>query len=260
MIHFRDVKIKKWDPKLILHSLENAAAGLAFLRSIGVGPTQLTLDDKAFTNLKTVKILLGAVGVTGCDYNFATANDVVEQPIDFGHVIPALARVIDIKTHTEVAFAHAPTAILKRSIDTDVATITTAAPHGLVSTNSVVISGMVHDIYNGTFTATRVSDTVFTYPLTHANDAEDPTDIAGVVTFAACTFVAETGNVTSGNQFIASTTVKALDAITAMANAAALNIAPNAAATHVWVSATPLGKWNHITAGRLAVYITYLEA
>lgn len=227
-------------------------------QALGVNANQFTHNDVPFSNIKTLKLLLGGVGVADCDFNFVTANDVVEQPIDLGAIVPAFARVLDVKTVTEVAFAHAATAIASWSVDTNVVTITTGANHGLVSTNSVVIAGMVETALNGTYTITRLTDTTFTYSLTHADAGTTPVT-AGTVTFSACTFVAETGNATSGNQYISSATVKALDAITAAASGAPLAIAPSASAGHVWVSATPSGKWDHITTGRVAVYVTYIE-
>lgn len=262
MITDKNLKIKKWDPKVLLQSGRNA-----IIHAIGVGTTQLTHDKGvdpsafalvAFSNVKTKKLLIGAVGVADCDANFATADNVTEQPIDLGLVVPALARVLDVKTHTEVAFAHASTAIASWSVATNVATITTAADHGLVTGNSVVIAGMTETALNGTYTITRTSNTAFTFSKTHG-DAGTTADITGTVTFVALALAAETGSATSGAEFIASATIKVIDAITCLAHATALNIAPNAAATHVWVSATPNGKWNHLTTGRLAVYVSYIE-
>jgi hypothetical protein len=94
----KDFKIKKRDPKIILLSGRN------FFASLGFGPRQLTLGSVAISNLKTVKVLIGGVGVAGCDFNFATASNTSEQVINLGAIIPALARVIDIKTHTEIGF------------------------------------------------------------------------------------------------------------------------------------------------------------
>jgi len=253
MITDRNIKIKKWLPELILHST-NPANHIA---NVSVGPTQLIHEGIAFSNLKTAKVLIGAVGVEDCDFNFATANNVTEQPIDLGAIVPAFARVIDVKTVTEAAFAAAATAIASWSVDTNVCTIITAANHGIVSTNSVVIAGMTETAINGTHTATRVDDTTFTIPLTHA-DATTTADATGTVVHTAMTLVAETGNATSGAQFIASATIKALNAITA-ANLTTMNVAPSAAASKVWVSATPESKWDHITTGQLAVYVSYLE-
>jgi hypothetical protein len=94
----KDFKIKKRDPKIILQSGRN------FFASLGFGPRQLTVGSIAISNLKTIKVLIGGVGVTGCDFNFVTAGNTTEQVVDLGAIIPALARVIDIKTLTEIGF------------------------------------------------------------------------------------------------------------------------------------------------------------
>ena len=173
-----DLKIKKWDPKILFRSLRHE-----FSAWLGVGASQLQLNGYNFSNVKTLKLTIGAPGVTGCDFNFASAANTTEQNIDLGAVIPALARVLDIKTHTEVGFASNLT-----------------------------------------------------------------------------TFVAEVGSAASGNQYIASGTVLARNAIRAAAAGAALAIAPSASAGHVHVAATPGANWSNMVQGRLAVHITYIEA
>jgi len=175
-----DLKIKKWDPRILFRSLRHGFS--AWLGVTEASSTQLTLNDVAFSNVKTRKITIGAPGVTGCDFNFASAANTTEQVIDLGSVIPALARILDVKTHTEVAFAPDPT-----------------------------------------------------------------------------TLVMETGITSSGNELIASATIKSADAITAMANAAALNVAPIATARKIYCAATPGANWSTITAGKLSVYATYIE-
>ena len=105
----KDLKIKKNYPKLILHSGRN------FIASLGLGPRQLEQNDVACSNLKTVKVLIGGIGVTGCNFNFVTAGNQTEQKIDLGSIIPALARVMDIKIHTEVGF-HSNTTTLVATV------------------------------------------------------------------------------------------------------------------------------------------------
>lgn len=61
------------------------------------------LDTKK--TVRTIKKTIGAVGVAGCDFNFATAANTTEQVIDLGSIIPAHARVLDIFTKTTTAFA-----------------------------------------------------------------------------------------------------------------------------------------------------------
>jgi hypothetical protein len=131
--------------------------------------------------LKTVKKTVGGVGVAGCDFNFVTAANTTEQPIDLGAIVPAKARVLDIMTFT-----------------------------------------------NSVFTG-------------------------------ATTLVATVGNVTGGNQFITSTTIYAASAITAMAVASWPMVVPNAAATHVWINGTPGANWSNVTAGKVTVYVTYID-
>jgi hypothetical protein len=172
----RDIKIKKNNPSLILQSGRN------FTASLGVGPRQLTVGEIACSNLKTVKVLIGGLGVTGCNFNFVTAANTTEQRIDLGSIIPALARVMDVKIHTEVGF--------------------------------------------------------------HSNTT---------------TLVATVGNQSAGHEFVGSATIMAINAINAMVQDHFLAVAPAAAASKVWVNATPGANWSNATLGRIAVYITYLE-
>lgn len=151
--------------------------------TIGMDLTQLTHQGIPFSNVKTVKKSIGGVGVAGCDFNFATAANTTEQVIDLGAIVPANARVLDVKTVTEVAFA-----------------------------------------------GTNLS-----------------------------ALVMETGNSSSGAQFIASATIMAKDAITA-ANLTTMNVAPAAAASKVYCAATPTGaNWAAVLAGKVSVYVTYIE-
>lgn len=62
--------------------------------------------DKLDTQLgaRLIKKTIGGVGVTGCDFNFATAANMNEQIIDLGAIIPARARILDAHTFTSAAF------------------------------------------------------------------------------------------------------------------------------------------------------------
>lgn len=173
-------KIKHFDPKVIFRSVRNGADQNF---GQGISTTQLEHGGVPCTNVKTKKFTIGAPGVTGCNFNFTSAANTTEQVIDLGNsVVPALARILDVKTVTEVAFTPDPT-----------------------------------------------------------------------------TLVMETGTSSSGAELIASATIKAANAITACAHTFALSVAPNAAASHVYCSATPGANWSTITAGKVAVYITYIE-
>jgi hypothetical protein len=172
------IRIRMQKPFLYLFSKEHNVE-----HALGAGPTQFTHKGIACSNVKTVKITIGAVGVAGCDKNFTTAANTNEQVIDLGAIVPALARVLDVKTRTEVAFAGTSLSAL----------------------------------------------------------------------------VMETGNSSSGAQFIASATIMAANAITA-ANLTTMDVAPAAAASKVYCAATPTGaNWSAITAGKVAVYVTYIE-
>lgn len=65
------------------------------------------------------------------------------------------------------AILSAPAANTSLTWTTNVATVTTTAPHGLPNGASmlVVIAGVTPSTYNGTFTATVTGTTTFTYPL-----------------------------------------------------------------------------------------------
>jgi len=75
----------------------------------------------------------------------------------------------------------------------------------------------------------------------------------------ATTLVADVGNASGGAQFIASATIYAANAVLPVAAAGACPVAPNVAATHVYVNATPGANWSNVTAGKVSVYITYID-
>jgi hypothetical protein len=131
--------------------------------------------------LKTTRVTIGGVGVAGCDFNFATAANQNEQPIDLGHVIPAKAIPLNVYLFT---------------------------------------------------------DAVFT---------------------GAISLVADVGLTTGAADFIASATIYAANAVLAPAAGGMPYVPPLAAAQHVWVNAIPGANWSLVTAGRVSVYITYVD-
>lgn len=247
-----DFKIKKYNPRILLNSLKDS-----FLAWIGVSGSQITLNDVVFSNIKTIKKTIGGVGVAGCDFNFATAANVTEQVIDLGSIIPALARILDIKTHTPAVFNSKAVASAKVSLTSNVATITTAAVHGLVTGNTVTLAGFTEAHLNGSFEVTVTSTTAFTVPLVHA-DIVEVADTGGTVT-ATLTLVAEAGTTSSGHELIGSTTIKAANAITYMPTDHDMTVAPAAAASKVYIAATPNVFWANVTSGKVDIYITYIE-
>lgn len=101
-----DIKIKKYNPRILLNSLKET-----FLAWIGVSGSQLSLNDVVFSNIKTVKKTIGGVGVEDCDFNFESASNTTEQVIDLGAIIPANARVLDVRSITNAVFTGASTLV-----------------------------------------------------------------------------------------------------------------------------------------------------
>jgi hypothetical protein len=131
--------------------------------------------------LVTKKLTIGGVGVAGCDFNFVTAANQNEQPIDLGTVIPAKAIPLYVHLFT---------------------------------------------------------DAVFT---------------------GAITLVADVGLTTGAADFIASATIYATNAVLAPAAGSLALVPPLATAQHVWVNATPGANWSLVTAGKVSVYVTYVD-
>jgi len=109
MIDDKDYQIKKWDPRILLHS------GRWGLNWIGVGKTQLTLGTTphvskngtiiaSFSNLKTKKILIGFPGSVAlglADFQWTSVANTTAQNLDLGSIVPAKASPLIVKLHTE---------------------------------------------------------------------------------------------------------------------------------------------------------------
>lgn len=135
--------------------------------------------------LVTKKYTIGAVGVAGCDFNFATAANTTAQPIDLGAIIPSTARILDVVAKTTTLFA-------------------------------------------GT------SITAF-----------------GVTI----------GTTTGGTELAGSADLILANALNQIAVGANFTwIAITHAAKHIWIGGAPTGgNWSALTAGKLTVYVTYLD-
>jgi hypothetical protein len=94
----RDLQIKKWDPRILLHSGRNS-----FLGWLGTKYNAIALNGVAFSNIKTVKTTLGVYGKAGCDFNFTAPVNTTAQNKDLGAIIPAYARVLEVKIVCEEA-------------------------------------------------------------------------------------------------------------------------------------------------------------
>lgn len=58
---------------------------------------------KAQSRMVTKVYTIGALGVTGCDFNFAGGANTTAQPKDLGEIIPAFAQPISVVVKTTVA-------------------------------------------------------------------------------------------------------------------------------------------------------------
>jgi hypothetical protein len=86
------------------HSLMLPPYDSAEMFDYGVGTWIVGRHTK--TMLKTVKKTIGNVGVPSCDFNFVSAANKTEQPIDLGAIIPAKARLVDLFVFTDAAFTN----------------------------------------------------------------------------------------------------------------------------------------------------------
>lgn len=134
-----------------------------------------------YKSVQTVKKTIGGVGVAGCDFNFATAENQNEQNINLGALVPAKARIVDVFTFTDATFT-------------------------------------------------------------------------GAVTLAA-----DTGTTSGGAELITSSGILTANDITAAANAGAFIATPTATATSIYLNATPGANWNLVTAGKVSVYVTFIN-
>ncbi len=55
------------------------------------------LNGVQASDFHVIKLIIGRVGVPGCDFNFAAAADHLVQNLDLGSIIPAKAKVKDIQ-------------------------------------------------------------------------------------------------------------------------------------------------------------------
>lgn len=134
----------------------------------------------AYKSVQTIKKTIGGIGVTA-DFNFATAEDQVEQVIDLGEIIPAKAKIFNALVFTDDEF-----------------------------TGAVSLS---------------------------------------------CTL----GNSSSGDELVAATDLIAANAIGEQATGGLTPLATSASAQNIYLSATPGANWSNVTAGKLSVYVTFIN-
>lgn len=83
--------------------LNNNSAGLS--KAMFDGACARADANFAELTLRTRKFTIGAVGVAGCDFNFAAGANTTAQPKDLGAIIPAFARIVDVVAVTTTTFA-----------------------------------------------------------------------------------------------------------------------------------------------------------
>jgi hypothetical protein len=88
---------------------------------------------------------------------------------------------------------------------------------------------------------------------------ETTADTTGTATPTVTLVARRNRDSSSGHEFIGSTTIKALDAITYMPTDHVMTVAPAAAASKVYVSATPNVFWANMTSGIVEVIVSYIE-
>ena len=66
--------------------------------------TELYAADAA-RRVKTKVFTIGAVGVAGCDFNFATAANTTAQAKNLGAIIPAFGQILSVVAKTDTTFA-----------------------------------------------------------------------------------------------------------------------------------------------------------
>jgi len=67
------------------------------------------------------------------------------------------------------------------------------------------------------------------------------------------------GTATGGNQIITTADSVAKDFVHPMVHATTLSITPLVTTGHIWVGGTPGANWSGVTAGKLSVYVTFLD-
>lgn len=85
--------------------------------------------------IKTMKYIIGGVGITGCDFNFVTAANQNEQAIDLGALIPDNCRILDCFVLTTNAFTGAVS--LSTKIGTSSGGTEIAAGADIIAANAI---------------------------------------------------------------------------------------------------------------------------
>lgn len=93
------IKLKGFNPLILLWNLAESFQGW-----IGIKNGQVALNGVPFSAVKTVKKTIGAPGIADCDFNFTSAANTTAQNIDLGSIIPAFARVLEVRVKAANTF------------------------------------------------------------------------------------------------------------------------------------------------------------
>ena len=154
-----------------------------------------------------------------------------------------------------------------------------ASPKTILSTSTIYENLQRIDTYKSVQTVKKTIGGIgitadFNF-VTAANQNEQVIDLGAIIparariidiylitdaTFTGATsLVADVGNASGGAQFIASATIYAANAVLAQAVGGAFTVAPAVAASNVFVNATPGANWSGVTAGKVSVYVTFIN-
>jgi hypothetical protein len=115
-----------------------------------------------YKSVQTVKKTIGGVGVAGCDFNFATAANQTEQPIDLGSIIPARAKIMSVTLFSEAEFTGAVSLGCKVGVGSGGDSILTST--NMFSGTAVGDSGLLTS-----FAPTRVAEKIWVSATPGAN-------------------------------------------------------------------------------------------
>jgi len=100
-----------------------------------------------YKSVRTVKVRVGNVGVASSEYNFVSAADANEQPIDLGEILPAKGRLMDVMVFTDAAFTNLG------ALTTDVG-LTSGAGDLIGAANNTALNAIMATANAGAFIST----------------------------------------------------------------------------------------------------------
>ena len=269
-----------------------ACGAIAGTTISGTAVSCTTIAPSSYCLPKTVKKTIGGGGIKAQGTITISGTPVAEETMVIGAVTytfkaaRAVAGEITINANNATQVSNICTALTADSTDvvgtdgTGDTVVVTAAAVGTAgnalpfteSATGVAVNG------TGTLGATTAGVNAVTADFNFANadnTSEQVIDLGSIVPArarvidiytvteaqftGATSLVAELGNTSSGHEFINSATIYAANAVLPMAADHFLTVVPNVAASKVYVSATPGANWSLVSAGKVSVYVTYID-